>query len=341
MKNSTRRAFLGMVFLFLSLSFSLAASGPVPVIFDTDIGGDIDDAVALAILHAAQGRGEIRLLAVTLTNGHPATPAYVQMINAWYGYPDIPIGQVEVHNRPRSTDSYLSKTTQEAKEHFSWEEKSVETAVAVLRCQLASAEDRSVVIVQVGFSTNLADLLDSPADDLSPMTGKELAARKVKSVYVMGGAFTPELADYEECNIINDVPSAQKLIHNWPGEMIFTGFEIGRQIRLPGRSIESDYRYQNWHPIATSYRYFQQKFSPGSYEDVYTWDLSAVLSAVYPDRGFFSYSEPGKVVVRDNGTTSFTPDPNGNHRIFLLQTEEEITRALDAYLWLSSQPPVK
>ena len=36
------------------------------IIFDTDIGGDCDDAGALAILHEAQNAGKAELLAVTL-----------------------------------------------------------------------------------------------------------------------------------------------------------------------------------------------------------------------------------------------------------------------------------
>ena len=40
---------------------------PIPVIFDTDIGNDIDDALALGVIHALQSRGECRLVAVTIS----------------------------------------------------------------------------------------------------------------------------------------------------------------------------------------------------------------------------------------------------------------------------------
>ena len=51
-----------------------AASGPPPkpapikIIFDTDIGNDVDDVLALSVLHALQTRGDCELLAVTITN---------------------------------------------------------------------------------------------------------------------------------------------------------------------------------------------------------------------------------------------------------------------------------
>jgi hypothetical protein len=54
--------------LAAALSVSLyAATGGVRVIFDTDMGNDVDDALALGILHALETRGEAKLLAVTIT----------------------------------------------------------------------------------------------------------------------------------------------------------------------------------------------------------------------------------------------------------------------------------
>ena len=61
----------------------------------------------------------------------------------------------------------------------------------LLRQTLAGRPDRSVVIVQVGFSTNLARLLDSPADDVSPLKGRDLVAAKVRLLSLMAGAFAP------------------------------------------------------------------------------------------------------------------------------------------------------
>ena len=49
----------------LMCSSSLFAAESVRLVFDTDIGGDIDDAMALAVIHALQNRNECRLLAVT------------------------------------------------------------------------------------------------------------------------------------------------------------------------------------------------------------------------------------------------------------------------------------
>ncbi len=62
-------------------------------------------------------------------------------------------------------------------------------AVDVYRQTLAAAPDQSVTIISVGFLVNLADLLQSPADSFSPLTGVELVRKKVKELVVMGGHF--------------------------------------------------------------------------------------------------------------------------------------------------------
>ena len=39
----------------------------------------------------------------------------------------------------------------------------------------------------IGFVTNIAALLVSPADDISPLSGRDLVAQKVKTIVWMGG----------------------------------------------------------------------------------------------------------------------------------------------------------
>ena len=55
----------------------------------------------------------------------------------------------------------------------------VEEAVPVLRRTLAGAEDHTVVVSSVGFLTNMAQLLTSPPDQYSDLTGAQLVSQKV------------------------------------------------------------------------------------------------------------------------------------------------------------------
>src|SRR5450432_2225398 len=67
----------------------------IQVIFDTDMGNDVDDALALAMLHALESRGECRLLGVTVTKDNPWAAVYVDLVNTFYGRGQIPVGMVK------------------------------------------------------------------------------------------------------------------------------------------------------------------------------------------------------------------------------------------------------
>jgi pyrimidine-specific ribonucleoside hydrolase len=69
------------------------------------------------------------------------------------------------------------------------ENAQVENAVTLYRRVLAHQRDHSVVIITTGFLTNLADLLQSPADSLDNRDGKQLVKQKVKKLVSMAGRF--------------------------------------------------------------------------------------------------------------------------------------------------------
>jgi purine nucleosidase len=71
-----------------------APARPVPIIYDTDMGNDVDDALALGVIHALQDRGECELLAVTITKDDELCAPYVDAVNTFYGRPNIPVGVV-------------------------------------------------------------------------------------------------------------------------------------------------------------------------------------------------------------------------------------------------------
>ena len=70
------------------------ASEPTRVVLDTDMFGDIDDVLALAMLNALQDRGEARLLAVTISTDYKWCAPFINAIETYYGHSDIPIGTV-------------------------------------------------------------------------------------------------------------------------------------------------------------------------------------------------------------------------------------------------------
>src|SRR5947199_4307299 len=89
-----------LVFLFAMTPLGAA---PVRLIFDTDMGNDVDDAVALAMIHALESRGEARLLAVTVTKDNRWAAPFVDLMNTFYGRGEIPIGVVRNGKTPEDS----------------------------------------------------------------------------------------------------------------------------------------------------------------------------------------------------------------------------------------------
>src|SRR5438270_4222977 len=115
----------------LAILFSLCflCSAQKPVIFDTDMGNDVDDALALAILHSLTDRGECRLIGVTLTNANPSAVPYVRLVNAFYGRGELPVGAASKTIKGGAEDHYLSATLRSAPENLAAVARANERAV--------------------------------------------------------------------------------------------------------------------------------------------------------------------------------------------------------------------
>jgi len=291
-----------------------------PVIFDTDMGNDIDDALALAMLHSLTSRGECQLIGVTLTNAAPSAVPYIRMINRFYGRGDLPVGAAIKTLKDGAQDGYMSAALRTMKAETSG---TAEPAPTVLRRLLTAAREK-VIIVQTGFSTNLAALLET-------RDGAALAKEKVALLVVMAGNFADGAPEY---NVKIDVSAAKSVFERWPTPIVFSGFEIGRDLLYPAISIEHDFTYASPHPIAESYRAYQKM----PYNRP-TWDLTAALQAVRPEHGYFTLSDPGTVQVESNGVTHFSAG-NGDRRYLRLDPAQR-KEILEVLALLSSEPPVQ
>jgi inosine-uridine nucleoside N-ribohydrolase len=314
---------------------ALETPRPVGILFDTDMGNDIDDALALGVIHALQSRGECRLLAVTLSKDNEFSAPFVDLVNTFYGRGDIPIGVVRDGKTPEDSrytrEPVLARTGDRPRWPHDLAHAAAPEAVSLLRKTLAAQSDRSVALVVVGFSTNIARLLASPADEHSSLTGRELCAQKCRLLSMMAGMFTPDR--HKEYNVYVDAPAARRVYADWPGPIVVSGFEIGRAIKFPATSIERDFNYVPDHPLEFAYGlYLKMPY------DRETWDLTSVLYAVRPDRGYFDLSEPGQITVDEADVTQFAPSPDGRHR-YLVASAAQIARVREALILLASQPP--
>jgi inosine-uridine nucleoside N-ribohydrolase len=314
-------------------------SPPVKVIFDTDIGNDVDDVLALSMLHALMTRGDCELLAVTVTKPDEPSGPFTDAMNTFYGRPDMPVAVIR-NGFSSGPGKFLPLAN--VKDHgqlrFPRDLKSnadTPEPNQLLRQLLGRQPDGSVTLVQVGFFSNFAALLDTPADEFSPLPGRDLIKQKVKLLSIMAGAFQTikHGNHYLEYNVIKDIPAAQKLAKSWPTPIVWSGFEIGITVPYPAISIDRDFGYVPHHPAAEAY----YLYNPPPHERP-TWDLTAVLYAVHPDRDYFELSSPGQVTVEADGFTRFAPKKEGRDR-FLILNDVRTARVKEALVQLSSQPP--
>lgn len=303
------------------------------IIFDTDIGCDCDDTGALAMVHRACEKGLCELLAVTISTSNPSAAGCADAINRWYGNV-VPVGQTDKvipgddaelfkvcygkHIAETYPNSFYGETAQKPL-----------NAVKLLRKTLSDSTEK-VTIVVIGSLVNMADLLKSPADEFSPLSGAELMKTKVDCISLMGGHF----ADYgdpdvwfgpeqmlAECNIKVDISSSEYFFANCPTECVVSRFIIGWQMFTGNVLIENERK----NPVAESY--FVHSHGNRS-----SWDLTSAYYAIFGADELFGAGSRGTVTVDADGVTTFTENANGKFRLLSCSSTENAAKRIDEIL---------
>ena len=276
----------------------------VKIIFDTDLGPDYDDVGALAILHAMADSGKTEILATMASNKDERVAPCIEIINTYFGRPEIPIGGPKSPGVNLTAWQHWPDSLVKNYNHKIRSTDDAPDAVRLYRKILAAQPDSCVTIVTVGFMTNLANLLKSPPDSISPLNGHELVSLKVKSYIAMAGWF-PE---GKEFNVERDSVASEYVFNDWPGKIIFTGFEIGSKLftglRLAASKTENS-------PVKDVFR-ISLPLSEEDRNGRMSWDETAVIIAVYGPEKFFSL-KPGNIIVAPDGSNSWQDDQNGRH----------------------------
>jgi inosine-uridine nucleoside N-ribohydrolase len=315
---------LGLVAALLACSASLRAE-PVKIIFDTDMSGDTDDVVALAVLNVLADQGKCDILACVADDHDQdkATAAAISAINTYYGRPHIPIGTYQGPGISPCKSGYTA-VLRDKFPNSAKPDDQMPLALDVYRQELAAAPDHSVVIVSVGFLNNLRDLLQSKPDASSPLSGMDLVRQKVKKWVCMGGGY-PQ-SGYE-CNFEgrSGGADAKYVVENWPTPALFSGFEIGVAIST-GKGLVST---PATNPVK---RACDNNGHP-------SWDPTAAFAAVVDPTLFWTVSPEGYVEMKGPGD-QWHPTPNRHHSYLIAKVPPaEIGKALDDLLALPPRKP--
>jgi len=291
----------------------------IPVILDTDIGPDCDDAGALALLHTLAREVPLRILAMTNCTSNPYANGAIDVINRAYGQNDIPIG---MYDKPGFLCDEKSEVYNKALclnyENRFQENQTTPKALDTIKKALTCAEDNSVIFIATGPLNNLADLLKDN-------DGFELVRKKVKHLVTMSCGM-----EQVEWNVEMDIPSARLVFEKWPTAVTVTPFETGLNIITGVNFKTMDLN----HPVRVAYKLFNEYHGTGS-DGIgrNSWDLTAVWAAIKGSEPFFSLTEPHNLYINSEGMSIYTPDPNGKVRFLQNKmSEKEIGREIDS-LW--------
>lgn len=280
---------MSLSLLRLVLPLVAMASAPVKLIIDTDIGGggckDVDDVAAVCIAHALVDNEEAELLAIVQDTSPPQCAGVISVLNHYYDHDEVAIGAYKgtdlLPSEPLDFVPHLVNHWPSPIKNAS----QVPDAVEVYRRALASSPDHSVVISSIGLLMNLAALLRSPPDAVSPLSGRALLATKVKLLAIMGGKY-PSSGPRPYCNF-NLAPgegpqsdrkaaaaAAGYVAANMPPQVqtIWVGIEVGIQ-------VESGARLTSCAPASNPCRQAYIDYG-GPDKDRFSWDPLTTLLAV-------------------------------------------------------------
>lgn len=276
-----------------------------PLIFDTDMGPDYDDVGAISLLHAFADSGRIRILGTMASDRYEGVAAVLNVFNTYFRRPELPIGvagegAVDERDRQHWTDSILAAYPHQIKKN-----SEALDAVGLYRRLLSGEKDHSVVIVTVGFLTNLSGLLKSEPDKWSSLTGEELVRKKVRRLVCMAGAFPAG----REFNVHKDAAASKYVFEHWPANILFSGFEIGRKIKC-GLPIVRNEGIRN-NPVKDVFR-ISMPLAEEDREGRMSWDETAVLVAA---SGYASYYtvRRGRIQIAEDGSNTWQDDAKGRH----------------------------
>jgi len=270
------------------------------LILDTDIGTDVDDALALAVL---LGSKDVDLLGITTVYGDTQLRSTIAMhicelvkrnIQTFAGQSQ-PISGREVWMSGSEGKNYKNL------ESFKPESKS---AVEYL-IQTVNASPHAIEIIAIGPLTNIASAINASPDFV----------KNVKRLWIMGGDFTQSKVEHNfKCDTtaarivlksqipisILDLPNSQKTI--------IRSSEIARIKDAP-----------NLGPLL--YSEIMSWIQPRNQDWTIPHDPIAALAMIAPE--YFDASPNGQVSIDDDGKSFWKESPSGNVTLLIPNDPEK------------------
>lgn len=284
----------------------------VKIILDTDIGTDIDDAIALGYLLKKNG---CSLEGITTVTGEPDKRAMLADALCKVAGREIPIhcGCAE----PMSNIPQRQKRASHATKLGNYEyrcEFETDTAVEFLKAKIIE-NPGEIVLLTIGPLTNIGRLFSENPE----------IPGLLKAHYMMGGAFH-ENSHENEWNILCDPDAAATVFANPAKVMRIFGLNVTRQVTMNADKVREKFNSVILRPILD----FAEVFFKEQRDFITFHDPLAAVSIFEPEvcemqRGSITVeTEPGERF----GATFWTPDANGEIEIAVTVKADEFFNEL-------------
>jgi purine nucleosidase len=259
------------------------------LIFDTDIGTDVDDALALAVL---LGSDEITIDLITTVYGDTRLRARLasRLISISGTAKSIPVAAGLAETRSKKPVWWPGH---EGALHTNLDHENIDTTPGV-DAIAQHIQDGARTILAVGPLANIAALLDRYPRE----------AAQLDRIVIMGGDFSTERVP--EHNILSDITAAQRVAAS-ELPLVIGGLDLTTQIALDHHHVD---RISNAGPLGGALRdEIAQWWTFHGHE----WNNphDPILAAYLLEPRLFT-TELGRLEVSDDGRTWFTPDHTGS-----------------------------
>jgi purine nucleosidase len=279
------------------------------IILDTDIGSDVDDAMALAVI---LGRPDLELLGITTVYGDTVLRARLARRYVSLAGRDVPVHPG--HGATRSgRDVWWAGHEGSLHERLHNEQIETQDAVSYLT-EMVAANPGEIDIVAIGPLTNIAAALD----------GDPAFERNVRALWVMGGSFDDDVCEH---NFASDAAAAGRVLDSAIPTVI-SGLEITKEIKISTKHLQR---------VAAAGR-----LGEALSQDIDQWwkywnetwnvphDPVTVLTLAEPE--LFRLSPAGHVRISqdspDEGHSTFAADPHGSTRIVVGQNATSVAETM-------------
>ena len=306
------------------------------ILFDSDMGRNIDAALALSLSYSLGAKGQV--IAVAVSNSSLEAAAFCDAVSRLYlgdrspmnfGSPGLPVGLAENGPKLGATPMLGGPLAMKKPDgsllfkHSIADMRDTADPRVLFHNALLTQKDGEAIVILAGAADNLVRTL-------ATKNGRDVIASKVGILVAAIGAYPSGAADPR---VSADIAAARQMFAEWPGPIVAVGTEVGMAIPYMAGSIETDFAWAPAHPVVEAYRAIQSQTHqvPGQ-------AMAAVLYAANRNEGYFKLSEPGTIEVLGDGRTRFVPSTGGKHHYLIVDAAQK-ERVLKAYSELASTKP--